>query len=252
MCLCCFARSPRSDGNSARNMRSIAGGRRDGCRGSRPSNRAAARTAIAPAVSSNVDRGDAISWQCDGQRRATDRHDSHGDGLNGILPLSRGRRHLVEMGRAGEYLAVDGGHFGGVRAIDGYEDDAAGQAAVETGVNTHVLDGAGGSLERGVAEAGVGPIETAKGAETSKGVGIGAVRRPEVSREDSLAAEDAEVIGLGDGSGNVIPAAVLVLRDGHLHAGELGVDLGLEATQDVDWSLAKFVKDPRVAVAVVL
>ena len=97
------------------------------------------------------------------------------------------------MGRAREYLAVDGGHFGGARAIDGYENDTAGHAAVETRVNHHVLDGAGGSLERSVAEAGVGPIETAKGAETSEGVGIGAVRRPEVSREDSLAAEDARV-----------------------------------------------------------
>src|SRR6266550_701671 len=140
MCLCCLPRSPRSDGNSARNMKSIAGGRRDGCRGSRPSNRAAARTASAPAVSSNVDGGDAIGWQCDGQRRASRRHGSHSDGPNGILPLGRGRRHLVEMGRTGEYLAVDGGHFGGARAIDGHEDDAAGHAAVETRVNHHVLE----------------------------------------------------------------------------------------------------------------
>src|SRR2546421_11350440 len=41
------AMSPRSDGNSARDRNSIAGGRRDGCRVSRPSNRAAGRTPIA-------------------------------------------------------------------------------------------------------------------------------------------------------------------------------------------------------------
>src|SRR2546421_1078063 len=62
------AMSPRSDGNSARDRNSIAGGRRDGCRVSRPRNRAAARTPIAG--SSNVAGGDAIWWACDRQRRA--------------------------------------------------------------------------------------------------------------------------------------------------------------------------------------
>jgi len=44
-----------------------------------------------------------------------------------ILPLSRGRRHLVEMGRAGSSWRLMAVTFGGVRAIDGYEDDAAGR-----------------------------------------------------------------------------------------------------------------------------
>ena len=36
------------------------------------------------------------------------------------------------MGRTSEYLAVDGGHFGGAGAIYGHEDDAAVHAANAT------------------------------------------------------------------------------------------------------------------------
>ena len=50
----------------------------------------------------------------------------------------------------------------------------------------------------------------------------------------------------------MIPAAIFVLGDGDPHPGEFSVDLGLEATQDVDRSLAKFVVYPGVAVVVVV
>src|SRR5207302_4144404 len=103
-----------------------------------------------------------------------------------------------------------------------------------------------------IAEARACAVEAAERAEACKGIGIRAVRWPEIGRKDALAAEDAEVICLGDGSCDVIPAAIFVLGDGDPHPGEFSVDLGLEATQDVDRSLAKFVVYPGVAVVVVV
>src|SRR5256885_4885182 len=77
------AMSPRSDGNSARDRKSIAGGRRDGCRVSRPSNRAAAPTANPG--SSNVAGGAAIGWHWGGPRRATRPDGSPNDRAERIL-----------------------------------------------------------------------------------------------------------------------------------------------------------------------
>src|SRR5260370_12558552 len=116
------------------------------------------------------------------------------------------------MRRAGERLAVDGGHFGGVGTIAGHENDAAGCGAVQARVNDYVLHRAGCSLERSVAEVRVGAIETAKGAETREGVGIRAVRGPEVGGENALGGEDAEIIGLADGSRGRGETAVFEFR----------------------------------------
>src|SRR5258708_2155718 len=98
------------------------------------------------------------------------------------------------MRRAGERLAVDCGHFGGVVTLDGHENDAAGRGPVQVRVNDHVLHRGGCRLERSVAEVGVGAIETAKGSETREGVGMRAVRGPEVGGENARGAEDAEII----------------------------------------------------------
>src|SRR5262249_47770055 len=107
-------------------------------------------------------------------------------------------------------------------------------------------------LQRGIAEAGVGAIETPKCPESRESVRVRAARRPEVRSEESLAAEDAEVVGLRDSSCDVIPAATFVFGDGDFHAGIFGVDLGLKATEDVDGGVAELVEDPRIAVAVVV
>ena len=85
----------------------------------------------------DVDRSDAICRKRDGQGRAAYGHRSHGHGLDNTLRRSRGGGHLVQMSRSGERLAVDGGNFGGVGAIDGDEDDSAGRCGVRTGVNDH-------------------------------------------------------------------------------------------------------------------
>ena len=64
-----------------------------------------------------------------------------------------------------------------------------------------------------------------------------------------MRAEDAEVVGLGDGSGDVIPAATFVFGHGNFHAGIFGVNFGLKAAENVDGRVAEFLIDPRVAVA---
>src|SRR5260370_20932282 len=81
----------------------------------------------------NVNGSDAIGGKGDGQRRATYRHRANSDGLNGVLALGGGSRHLVEMSCAGESPAVDCGHFCGGGADDGDEDDGARVGALQTG-----------------------------------------------------------------------------------------------------------------------
>ena len=102
------------------------------------------------------------------------------------------------MGGAGESLAVDRGHFSGVRTIDGDEDDSAGCGAIHARVNDYVFHAARRGLQGSVAEIGGGSIKSAECAETRKGIRIGAVRRPEVCCKDSLRAEDSQVVSLGD------------------------------------------------------
>ncbi len=70
-------------------------------------------------------------------------------------------------------------------------------------------------------------------------VRISSVRRPESRRENSLAAEDAEVIRLRDGSRDMVIAAIFIFGDGHLHAGKFGVNLALQPPQDIDGSMAQ-------------
>src|SRR5580704_6410183 len=155
------------------------------------------------------------------------------------------------MRGARERLAIDGGNFSGVRTIDGHEDDAARRGAVQARVNNYIRNIAGIRLERGVAEAGAGAIETAEGSESRQRVGVGAVRRPEAGGENALGSKNSKVVGLRDGSGDVVPATALVLRNGNFHAGVFGVDLGLEAAEDVDGCAAQFLVNPRVAVSTV-
>jgi len=49
---------------------------------------------------------------------------------------------------------------------------------------------------------------------------------------------------LGDGAGDVVDATVFVFGDGDARAGPDGVDLRLNAADDIDWS-AKVIGDPR-------
>src|SRR5579862_5578000 len=102
------------------------------------------------------------------------------------------------MGGAGECGAVDGYDLRGRRAVDGDEDDAAGCCAVGAGVDDDVGDVARSGLERRVAEDGIGAVEIAEGAEAGERVGISAVRGPEAGGENSLRAEDAEIVALCD------------------------------------------------------
>src|SRR5207247_10648054 len=55
---------------------------------------------------------------------------------------------------------------------------------------------------------------------------------PAACREQAVPSEDAEGIGLCDGSGDVLPSAEVVLRDGQLRAGILRVDLRLHAREE--------------------
>src|SRR2546427_3347183 len=170
----------------------------------------------------NLDRSDAQWRERDRQRRSTYGHLSSGHRLHGVLPLSRSRGHLIQVGGAGERLAVDRRDLGGSGTIDGHEDDPARCGAIRTRVHDHVLDIAGGSLQRGVPEVRVYPVKAAERPEAGENVSIRTAWRPEVGCENPLAAEDAEVICLGDGARDVVPAAVLVFGDGDLHAREFG------------------------------
>ena len=155
---------------------------------------------------------------------------------------------LVELGGAGQGLAGDGSYLRRGGAVDGDENDSAGSGGVAAGVDDHVGDIAGGGLQRGVAEIGSGAVEIAEGAETGEGVGVGAVGRPEIRGENSLGAEDAEIVGLGDGAGDVIPAAAFVFGHGNFHAGKFGIDFGLQAAEQIDRRVAEFLVNPRIAV----
>ena len=114
---------------------------------------------------------------------------------------------MIKVSGAGEGLSCDRGDLRGSGTVDGHEDDAARCVAVHAGVDDDILHIAGRGLKGGVAETGVGAVETAESAEACLGVGIHPVRRPEAGGEDALRAEDAEVVSLGDGPRDVIPAA---------------------------------------------
>src|ERR1700704_4279906 len=151
-----------------------------------------------------------------------------------------------------EGLAIDRDPFCGGRAIDGDEDDAARRIAVRARIDDHILYAAGRGLQRNIPEIRAGAIEAAEGAETSQHIGIRAARRPKIRGEDAWRAENAEIIGLRDRTGDVIPAAAFVFRDGNFHARELGVNFRLQAAEEVDWSLSELVVNPRIAVVVVV
>jgi len=175
-----------------------------------------------------------------------------GDGLDGALVLGGGGCHLVEVRGAGESLAVDGGDLRGNGTVDGDEDDAAGDGSVAAGVDHDVGDVAGCGLQGSVAEIGIGVIEIAEGAIPGEDVGRCVVERPEIGGEKILRAEDAEIVGLGDGSGDVVETAVFVFGDGDLHAWIFSINLRLETTQEVDGSIAELLVNPRIAVVVVV
>ena len=57
---------------------------------------------------------------------------------------------------------------------------------------------------------------------------------PDIGREDAFAAEDPKHVGLGDRTGDVIVAAVVVFGDGDFRAGIEVVDVALHARQQLD------------------
>src|SRR6266853_853597 len=192
-------------------------------------------TAIRPTVALvGVDGCDAICRKRNVKRRAGYRHCSNGDGLDDGLPRSRSGGHLIKMSCAGERLAADGSNFGGIGAVDGHEDDAAWCSRVRTGVNDDVLHGARSGLQRSATEVGICAVESAERAEAGERIGIGAAGRPEIRRENALAAEDAKVVGLRDGSGYVVKAPVFVFRNRQLHPWIFRVDFDLQPSEDVD------------------
>ncbi len=131
-------------------------------------------------------------------------------------------------------MAVDGRHLGGRRAIDGDDDDPARFGAVGACIYGDILGIARSRLHGGVAEAGMDAVKIAEGAEAREDVGLVAVQGPEVCREKSLGAEDAEVVGLSDGAGDVLAASIIVFGNGKSHARIFCGDARLQAAQDVD------------------
>ena len=184
-------------------------------------------TANRPVALVNVDRSDAVCRKRDGKRRAAYGHCSNRNGLDNGLPRSRSGGHLIQMSCARERLTVDGGNFGGIGAIDGDEDGAAGSSGVRTGVNDDTGHVARRGLQRYITEVRGGPVESAECAEARESVGISAARRPEVGGEESHTSENAEVIGLCDGTSDVVKASVFIFGNRNFHARVFRVDFGL-------------------------
>src|SRR5437667_609114 len=184
-------------------------------------------TANRPVAVVNVDRSDAVCRKRDGKRRAAYGHCSNRNGLDNGLPRSRSGGHLIQMSCARERLTVDGGNFGGIGTIDGDEDGAAESSGVRTGVNDDAGHVARGGLQRYITEVRVGPVESAERAEGRESIGISATRRPKIRRENAEAAEDAKVIGLRDGSSDVVKASVFIFGNRNFHARVFRVDFGL-------------------------
>src|SRR3989442_12816726 len=97
----------------------------------------------------SLERSDAQWRERDRQRRSTYGHLSSGHRLHGVLPLSRRRGHLIQVGGAGERLAVDRRDLGGSGKIDGHDDDPARRGVIRTRVHHYGLDSAGASLQLG-------------------------------------------------------------------------------------------------------
>ena len=76
-------------------------------------------------------------------------------------------------------------------------------------------------MEGDVAEVGVGVIEIAIGAKSRKNVWRSVVKRPKIGGKKILRAENAQVVGLCDGAGNVLAAAIVIFGDGKFHPGIL-------------------------------
>ena len=194
----------------------------------------------------DVDSGDAVGRQRDRHGRTAEGLSSRRNGLDHGLPCSSRPRHLPQVSRAGEGLAIDGSYFCGFGAIDRDQDHAAWSGGVRARVNDHAGDIAGCGPKRGVAKVRAGSIEATKCAEARQRVGIRAVRRPEIRGENSLAAEDPKVIGLRDSAGYVVEATSFVFGDGELHPRIRGSDLGLEAGEDLDRRVKDGVGDPGI------
>ena len=120
-----------------------------------------------------------------------------------------------------------------------------GLRAIRTRIDSYVLHLAGSGLQRSVAVAGCGSIETAEGAESGENIRTGA-QRPQRRREDSLAAEDPEIVCLRDGSGNVVVATVFILSDGNSGARKFGVNLRLQPRQKLDRFSQHVIRDPGI------
>src|SRR5580692_955822 len=196
----------------------------------------------------DVDRCYAQRRQRDRQGRATHGHRPDRDRFDGVLALGGSGCHLIQIGGAGKRCASDGRHLSGSRAVDGYEYGAARRCAVRAGVNDDILHIARSGLERGAAEASVGPIEATECAEACESVCIGSIWRPEAGREETLSAENSQVVRLGDGPRDVVPAAVFILGDGYFHSGIFGIDFRLQAAEQINGSVAQLLVNPGIAV----
>src|SRR5271167_1420794 len=153
------------------------------------------------------------------------------------------------MSGARESCAVDRRHLCGSRTIDRHEHCATWRCAVRAGVNHDILHVARSRLKRGVAKAGVRAIESAVSAESRESVRISSVGRPETGGEEALTTENPQVVRLGDGARDVIPAAVLIFGDGDFHSRIFSVDLRLQAAEKINRSAAKFLVNPGIAVS---
>ena len=94
----------------------------------------------------NVKGRNAEGRESDRHRGTSDGHLTGGHGGDGILVLRGSGGHLVEIGGAGERLAVDGSNLRGGGAIDSDENDATGRGAVLAGVDDDILNAGGTGL----------------------------------------------------------------------------------------------------------
>lgn len=72
-----------------------------------------------------------------------------------------------------------------------------------------------------------------------------AVVGPDAGHVEIVLAEDAEVVGGGDGAGDVVGAAVVPLGDGEFGASPSRSDFGFNLREEVDWPAEYILGYPR-------
>ena len=170
--------------------------------------------------------GDALGWQGGGEGVAGDREVGEaGDGAGGVEPPGLGDAAVGEV-REGE----GGGSVAGDLLVDRHDrEGSVGGALGGEGIDFVGIGGGGGG-DRGVAERGALAVVISKhlhGFEDEAG-GVVCGGTPAGGEVEAFAAEDAENLGLDDGTGDIVVVASVqgpvVFGDADLGARVVGID----------------------------